>query len=642
MENEKKNKRKALILTIIAVLTLLALVGGATYAYFQAQAGEGGQADVNVTTGTTDSLTFSVLDKVVTSEGNEDTKENIIDDNNANEIVINAKESNFGKTGTSLGDGVTGSAILIAGSDDYIAEDSYNVYLNITKNELQYSSYKKDTPDEPDTGKNVLTYTTTEEKSKAITEEALTGYSPIPELYLTVKKNGTEIKTGVTINGVALNYTAGLFGDPDSENKTEKTLGGFDITEAKGLITIVKEETIEVKEGSKENHTTTDEWEIMITFKNLENDQNLNTGKEVTGEVIIQQEEYASDSQDNETLNKLLAEANKDGKYTLYHHNAEDLTDPNMQNSEKIASDDSYRYSGPSKDVHNYVCFGSSCSNEGTNSNYKNLYRIIGLFKNADTQQYEMKIIKADYATKEDLGEGTFPESAYYGNYSSSKTNYKGKLTTFASYYWNSTSGTDSSAKNVNMWVASNLNTKNLNEKYYNAIEESYKEMVVEHEWQVGGTYDTGDAKSVYDYELGSNKLTNSSQNCYNQGKSDYSDRRECNQPNDLTYKDEVGLMYVSDYMYATLPQYWTTETGEYSGDDVKTNNWMYLGINEWTISRTSTIGGSAWSVYYTGSASNYYSVYSFGGVRPVLYLSSDVKITGGSGTDDAPFTLGV
>ncbi len=617
MENEKKNKRKALILTIIAVLTLLALVGGATYAYFQAQAGEGGQANVNVTTGTTDSLTFSVLDKDVTREGNDDSKENIIDDNNANEIVISAKESNFGKTGTSLGDGVTGSAILIAGSDDYKAEDKYNVYLNITKNELQYSSYKKDTPDEPDTGKNVLTYTTTEAKSKA-TEEALTGYSPIPELYLTIKKGETEIKEGVTINGVALNYTPGLFGDPDVEDKTDKTLGGFDITEAKGLIKIRTNEPITVN-GNADNHTTTDEWEIMITFKNLEYDQNINTGKSLTGEVLIQKEEYVS--QDIKTLNKLLADSNKE-ETTLYYH------DNNLTGG---AQDGSYRYAGSFEKVKNFVCLDGGETSEGTCANNdSDLYRIIGLFKN-NNGQYEMKLIKYDYATSEQLGDKGAYKSLYNVTYpySSDDSNYKGPeeiYNTIGGYYWTSDSN------EVNEWAGSELSKINLNEYYLNTYLKGEKHIDIDnlietHTWSLNG-HDSYEVtpKVMYDNEM---------------------DRAVASSPSVPTLTKEkenkIGLIYISDYGYATSPSStsdYTTIVHEYDKNNIPDNNWMYMGLFEWTFSRNSATNNHAFYVYNTGLVDGGRVYYNAFGVRPSFYITSSVKIKSGDGSKGSPYRL--
>ncbi len=392
----------------------------------------------------------------------------------------------------------------------------------------------------------------------------------------------------------------------------------------------------------------------------------------------------------------------------IVYHNTTDATEKEIPNASKVAGDDSYRFSGSNykitnkylnkynkvsnliilycseyndfgacigdlgytleydndkvlyktygeatsrafKDgyienvVNNYVCFGGDCSNDQEDPNYKNLYRIIGFFKN-DSGQYEMKIIKADYATEKDLGEGTYPDSAYWSSDVEFNLNYRGNLTRYSGYAWNDTKGKMMDSDNINMWAASNLNIKNLNGTYYNSLNATYKNMVVEHEWQVGGYLsDNNDAKEIYDYELGDNKLNGESINCYSQEKP--TTVRKCNEPNDLIYSGNnahVGLMYVSDYMYGTLPDYWTTTADNYDGENVGANNWLYLGEEEWTISRYSDDSYYARYVDSTGSANNNNVVYSYGGVRPVLYLSSDVKIIGGSGTETDPFKLGM
>ncbi len=644
MENQKEDKRKAIILLFVALIAIVAMIAGATYAYFQAQQGKGQSSDVNVTTGTTDNLNFNITDLDV-------TRTDIVDeDNEEMPITINASMENFTDKNTNLGDGVTATATLIANDATNEAEGNYYVYLNITKNELQYSSYKRNNPLEPDTdNKNTLVFKTEEEKSAAELGE----YSPIPELYLTIKKNGTEIISGVTISGKELNHVEGILVDPDNEeNPTSKTLGGFDITETKGLIKIEDQQTINVLEET-ENHTTTDTWEIIVTFMNLDTDQNLNTGKKLEGRVLIQQELIPTNLADvcsaedkaGECVQELASKSNY--KLTnIVYHNTLDATEKEIPNATKVAGDNSYRYVGANPN--NYVCFGDECSNEGDNPNYKNLYRIIGFFQN-DSGQYEMKIIKADAATKDDLGDKADPDgSAYSGDDTPNQSSYKGKLKKYGYYYWNSTDSahlTVDDSTNTNMWKDSNLNTKNLNEKFYNAIDETYKSMVVEHEWQVGAAWNMGDAKSVYDYELGDNKLTATSKNCYVQGGDQAIKDQipvECNGANDLTYKDEVGLMYISDYMYGTLPEYWSETAGNYNKDDVKNNNWLYLGLYEWTISRFSDDGSRVRHVYTVGSAHNATRVYYGDGVRPVVYLSSNVKITSGFGTDSDPFKLAI
>ena len=59
-----KEDKKRIKLTIMGVLTLLLTVIGATYAYFAADLGGGTNANINASTGTTDSLTFDAGDPI--------------------------------------------------------------------------------------------------------------------------------------------------------------------------------------------------------------------------------------------------------------------------------------------------------------------------------------------------------------------------------------------------------------------------------------------------------------------------------------------------------------------------------------------------------------------------------------------------
>ncbi len=431
------------------------------------------------------------------------------------------------------------------------------------------------------------------------------------------------------------------------ENTKNGKVEGFDVTNKKGIFNIVVDQEIT---STDDTVGEVQEWTFTLTFINYEFDQSVNETATFIADIVMQEEKMptslvdacSADEAVGECVQKLVAKYDYDMTNIVYH-NTLNATEKKIPNAEKVAGDDSYRYVGDNPN--NYVCFGPACSNEGTDPNYKNLYRIIGFFKNEDDTSddygnYEMKIIKADLATKEDLGEGTYPESAYRSNGSTSSylSTYKGKLTNFGNYAWNDTAGTSSDNNNVNMWAASNLNTKNLNGTYYNAIDGTYKSMVVEHKWEVGVAWSSGDAKSVFDYELGSNKLNAESNYCYTQGNT--TDTRLCSGENDLTYKASVGLMYMSDYMYGTLPDYWSETAVNYNKDDVKNNDWLYLGVNEWTISRYENRAYSTRDVNATGSANYADDVYAGRSVRPVLYLSSNVKITGGSGTDSDPYKL--
>lgn len=74
-----------------------------------------------------------------------------------------------------------------------------------------------------------------------------------------------------------------------------------------------------------------------------------------------------------------------------------------------------------------------------------------------------------------------------------------------------------------------------------------------------------------------------------------------------------------------------------YSATD---DNWMYLGSDEWTISRFSSNSASAFWVYGTGlvfDGTVYRSRYA---VRPVFYLTSFTTYVSGSGTSSDPIRI--
>ena len=111
-----KNK-KAIILSVIAVITLLVLIIGATYAYFQASGGTGTSANLRVTTYTTDIITFEVGSNI--------------------NIETNATLFSQGKGNAS---GTTfARATLTANNKTNSATENYNLFLNISDNTFSYS-----------------------------------------------------------------------------------------------------------------------------------------------------------------------------------------------------------------------------------------------------------------------------------------------------------------------------------------------------------------------------------------------------------------------------------------------------------------------------------------------------------------------
>ncbi len=118
------------------------------------------------------------------------------------------------------------------------------------------------------------------------------------------------------------------------------------------------------------------------------------------------------------------------------------------------------------------------------------------------------------------------------------------------------------------------------------------------------------------------------------------------------TWSGKVALMYPSDYGYATsggsttnrdaclAKELYNWDSSSFS--DCKNNDWLYdSGNNQWTLTPRSSNSVSVFGAYNAGAVADLYANYSRG-VRPSVYLTSNVKISGGDGTSNSPYTLEV
>ena len=518
-----KNKKNAIVLSIVAVVTLITLIVGATYAYFKAQGGTGSSADVKVTTYTTDMLTFTT----------------------GNAISLYADQTSFGQEKGSLSGETFAKATLVANNKTNEATDNYYVYFNIENNTFKY--------------------TLGEDK---------------PELILTVTgPDGNEV---TEISGLTHKVVQ------DRENKS---ISGFDVTTTNGIITIANKKTITATPSKEE------EYKLKLTFVNYEGDQTENATSGLSAKVMIQKEPMIN------SLASYIANlyTGTQGENGIYYHDA------SLTNG---AGDNSYRFAGASDAVNNYVCFGSTQSPCPAD----NLYRIIGVFGD------KVKLIKSDYATSALLGTDGDYSQAYTASWGSSSY-YKGNnLANIASYNWNKTG--------QNTWSLSNLNKTNLNTNFITNIGAEWAAKIAETTWKVGGNTleNIGEqpAKTAYQNEVVNPVTTNS-------------------QDKKTEYSAKVGLMYVSDYMYAAPQDKWTLVGNGSATTDYRAAtsvNWMYMGLHEWTISRNAGYSYYAFFVVDTGYVTyNIVSSHAFG-VRPVFNLSFSVNYVSGSGTAADPILV--
>ena len=199
------------------------------------------------------------------------------------------------------------------------------------------------------------------------------------------------------------------------------------------------------------------------------------------------------------------------------------------------------------------------------------------------------------------------------------------------SLYWNNQSGTCYSSTNT---TSCNFTSTGIKDKLKTLISDAV--------WNTGAPMISSRIASKYYTEergTGNGKICSSGTSC-----NDTISRT-------TTWTGKVGLMYPSDYGYATSGGSTTdratclnTVLSSWDGSsvsDCKNNDWLFNRTEQWTISPSANSSRAyrAFYVYSTGYVSDSLASYH-NGVRPAVYLSSNVKISSGIGSRSDPFVL--
>ena len=187
-------------------------------------------------------------------------------------------------------------------------------------------------------------------------------------------------------------------------------------------------------------------------------------------------------------------------------------------------------------------------------------------------------------------------------------------------------------SNNTNDWPNATLNTNLNNGDYWtNSLSEDAKNMIGDAVWYLGGTSH---------YNSASNGLT-SHWYSYERGTTVYSGRS-------TSWTGKVGLMYPSDYGYATSGGTTTDRNACLNKElrrwdsvsDCYNNDWIFNSAFQWTItphaynSDLVFILDSSGYLYYDDAG------YDYSGVRPVVFLKSSIKIVDGDGSSSNPYIL--
>ena len=395
----------------------------------------------------------------------------------------------------------------------------------------------------------------------------------------------------------------------DKDSNTVLATG--DLTGATGKIKLLTE-TKTVDTETPFNYT------ITITFKDTGADQNHNQNKTFTGDVVV---EF---SEKEKTASEIIADALQIPEESI--------------NENQVALDEAgnARYIGA--DPNNYVYFNCDDYN---NPSTCELWRIIGVFSEDTHGRSGEKLVKL--IRDESIGEyawdnkpsGIGSSTSRYGSNDWSDArlmmllnpgyeNPNGNVYAYeGSLYYNAKSGT--------CYSGSNGATKTCDFTTTGLKNDTTREMIETVTWKLGGssTYDDVTASMFYERERGETVYSN----------------------HETTWEGKIGLMYPSDYGYATSGGSTTNRTSclakelynwrESAGySDCYNNDWLYDSSDyQWTLTSISSSSSGVFFVLTDGLLANSVTYYGIG-VRPSVYLKSNIAISGGEGTSGTPYTI--
>ena len=319
-----------------------------------------------------------------------------------------------------------------------------------------------------------------------------------------------------------------------------------------------------------------------------------------------------------DTLIKLTDNKDNSGLYTITH--AKDST-LQIGTNEDITE---YRYRGASPK--NYVTFNGET------------WRILGVFPTDDGTgniENRVKIIKDQSIGKKPWDDGT---TAYNYTKNDNLMLLQDKNKSKVEYLEKNDKydviglATPDATTFRNNWAGpATLNTE-LNTTYLNSLDSTSKSMIGNTKYYLGGknvTYNDGYVDTPLQFYSYERKISGSS---YYYGSN----------PNSWTGK--LGLMYLSDYGYASSNcENKKLYDENSSSNDIRacnTTNWLFNNDYQWLLPQNASVSNYAFYVNWVGGVNDVIVSDNQLGVRPVLYLKSNVSITSGDGTSSNPYKL--
>ena len=160
--------------------------------------------------------------------------------------------------------------------------------------------------------------------------------------------------------------------------------------------------------------------------------------------------------------------------------------------------------------------------------------------------------------------------------------------------------------------------------------------------YQIGDTYYKG---SIYDdvstyYWNNASKVNNWEESNLNKINLNVNFRNYLGSSISLIDGDII-LMDVSDYYYSSYPEFWGVDN--YLNG--LSTNYLYMGLDEWTISKVEGTSNYVYFIFSDGhvnNSKNYGKVENISAVRPVFYLKNDCVFISGNGSVTEPFIVSI
>ena len=379
---------------------------------------------------------------------------------------------------------------------------------------------------------------------------------------------------------------------------------------------------------------------LIMQFPDNNENQDSEKGKTFNGKVVVNYDEKATVVQ---TISQIYEKKEKDSNGITPDGLQKDGTGAyNIQNvstinekynvkllgstSNNIIADvetdtyDNLRYVGANPN--NYITFNNET------------WRIIGVFNNITTidendkekKESLVKIVRNDLLGNYSWDSSDSSKNVGYGINEWSQADLMYELNCDGSgnlkycrsdiaegYLSNKTSGTTK-------WYNGKNNVQNGTYNYSKNIKSSSIDKVAKVRWNT--------SRATY----GASAL-----NSYNQERSTtLIDTPRDKVPRNNTWDGKIALIYPSDYGYASTNTACRSGLGSTSCEN---ENWLFNSASQWTLSPDSgytdiVFGGNA-----GGNVGNIIAS-DARGVRPALFLKSDVVIAGGTGTESDPYTI--